>query len=64
VLFVGVRRLDLPTSFDGLRVERVGGRFRLDGRDWAGSVEALNMAYAEDEGEYFDPSPFAEGSGI
>ena len=64
VLFVAVDHLDLPTSFDGLRVERSGDTFQLAGNGWTGSVKAANMAHAEDDGEYFDPSPFAEGAGI
>jgi len=64
VLFVGVSHVVLPTAFDGLRIERSGDDFRLAGSDWEGSVVALNMAHEEDNGEYFDPSPFAEGAGI
>jgi hypothetical protein len=50
VLFVGVTHLELPTSFDGLRIERTGDDFRLTGRDWQSAVVALNLAHAEDEG--------------
>ena len=64
VLFVDVTRIDMPTTLDGLRIDRTGDHFRLTGSDWSGSVEASNVAIAEDHGEYSDPSPFAEGSGI
>ena len=64
VLFLGVSHVQLPTSFDGLRIERVGDAFSLSGSGWQGTVVALNMVHAEDVGEYFEPSPFAEGSGI
>lgn len=64
VLFVAVEHLDIPTSFDGLCIERNGREFVLTGVGWRGSVEAGNLAFAEDNGEYSDPSPFAEGSGI
>ena len=65
VLFKPVKRLDIPTVFDGLTVERSGeDLFTLSGAGWSGTVEAVTMALAEDEGEYFDESPFAEGAGI
>src|SRR5689334_11720122 len=65
VLFKPVKRLDLPTAFDGLTVERAGeGRFDLRGDGWSGSVHATTVSVTEDEGEYFDPSPFADGAGI
>lgn len=64
VLFVGTNHIDLPMTFDGLRIEQDGTAFRLSGTGWAGAVSALDMAHAEDEGEYHDPSPFAESSGI
>lgn len=65
VLFKPVGRLDLPTSFDGLVIERAApGRYAVSGPGWSGYVEADTVAVAEDEGEYFDPSPFAEGAGI
>lgn len=64
VLFVGTRHVNVPTTLEGLRVERGGDRFRLSGKGWEGTIEALNVAYAEDEGEYYDASPFAESSGV
>ena len=64
VLFVNVKRLDLPTSLNGLRIERADDHFRLCGSDWQGSVVAGNFAHAEDDGEYHAPSPVAAGSGI
>lgn len=64
VLFVGTRHIDLPATLDGLRIERDGDNFRLSGTGWQGAVVALNMSHAEDEGDYDDASPFAEGSGI
>ena len=63
VLFVGVERIDIPSTMEGLRI--VGdGTYELSGPAWRGSVTALNCAVREDSGEYFDPSPFHEGSGI
>jgi hypothetical protein len=64
VLFVAVERLDLPTTLNGLRIQRVDDHFRLSGADWQGSVAAGNVAHAEDDGEYNDPSPFAEGCAL
>ncbi len=64
VLFVGTRHVNVPTTLEGLRIERDGDNFRLSGTGWVGTVEALNMSHAEDQGEYDDASPFAESSGI
>lgn len=64
VLFVAVSRIDVPTTFEGLRIERMGDEFRLAGADWQGSISAGNVAYAEDHGDYREPSPFAKRSGI
>ena len=62
VLFKGVQRLDIPSSFDGLHVRRDRGRYALGGRGWVGSVFALAMFAVEDEGEYSTPSSlFIEG---
>jgi hypothetical protein len=58
VLFKGVDAIELPTSFDGLVIERDGQRYVLSGRGWAGSIVAGACFEAEDDGEYFDPSPF------
>lgn len=63
VLFVGVDRMEIPSTMDGLRIVG-GGTYELSGPQWRGSVTALNCAVREDSGEYFDPSPFHEGSGI
>ncbi len=63
VLFVGVERMDIPSTMDGLRIAGEG-TYELSGPTWRGSVTALNCAVREDAGEYFDPSPFHEGSGI
>ena len=64
VLFVGTRHVNVPTTMEGLRIERDAENFRLSGAGWVGTVEALNMSHAEDQGEYDDASPFAESSGI
>ena len=56
VLFKGVRRVDLPTSFDGLTVRRDGSGFVAKGHGWAGSIVALAMFTIEDKGEYSEPS--------
>jgi len=61
VLFKGVDRVDLPTSFDGLTVERDGRRFDLRGQEWRGSITAIAMFSIEDEGTYADPSPLYVG---
>ena len=60
VLFKVVEAIDLPTSFDGLRLERHDNAFGLSGVGWSGSVIAGACFRAEDTGEYFDPSPFAD----
>ena len=63
VLFVGVDRMEIPSTMGGLRI--VGdGTYELSGPHWRGSVTALNCSVREDSGEYSDPSPFHEGSGI
>jgi hypothetical protein len=64
VLFVAVSHIDVPTTFEGLRIERTGDEFRLAGAGWHGSISAGNVAFAEDHGEHHEPSPFAKGSGI
>jgi hypothetical protein len=58
VLFKGVDRVDLPTSFNGLSIEQDGAGYRLTGEDWSGFVAAVACLSAEDHGQYFDPSPF------
>jgi hypothetical protein len=58
LLFKAVDRIDLPTSFDGLNILRQGRDFALSGQGWVGRVTAGVCVQAEDEGEYFDPSPF------
>ncbi|MBM6402650.1 hypothetical protein JQN72_00115 [Phycicoccus sp. CSK15P-2] len=64
VLFKGVAALNLPTSFDGLRVrEATPGHFDVSGANWQGSIEALAFFAAEDDGEYYDLSPFAASLG-
>ena len=35
---MGVSHIDLPTTFDGLRTERVGDDFSLAGSDWQGTA--------------------------
>lgn len=60
VLFKGVDAMDVPTLMHGLTVNLVGANsFALSGDGWAGSVKALGCWAAEDEGEYFDESPFS-----
>lgn len=63
VLFVGVEHMEIPTTMDGLRIAG-HGTYEVSGPHWRGSVTALGCAVREDSGEYFDPSPFHEGSGI
>jgi hypothetical protein len=58
VLFKNVHAVHLPTSMDGLTIVRSGERFALSGSDWNGHVDAGACFVAEDDGEYFDPSPF------
>jgi hypothetical protein len=63
VLFKGVDTIELPTSFDGLRIERNGERYTVSGPGWSGHVTATACFRAEDDGKYFDPSPFAASFG-
>lgn len=64
VLFKGVAALNLPTSFDGLRVrETASGHYEVSGKNWQGSIQALAFFAAEDGGGYSDPSPFAVSLG-
>jgi hypothetical protein len=58
VLFKAVHAIQLPTSFDGLTIDRHADAFALAGRDWTGSVVAGSCFQAEDDGEHYDPSPF------
>ena len=60
VLFKNVRSINLPTSFTGLRINRDGNQFTVSGAEWSGEVIAGACFHAEDSGEYFDPSPFAD----
>lgn len=48
----------MPTSLDGLTIERDGDSFALSGREWEGSITARSCYQAEDGAEYFYPSPF------
>jgi hypothetical protein len=62
VFFQNVRHIDLPTSFDGLRIELVGDRlYGLSGIGWRGTVDAGVMKVAEDRGSYSDPSSLLLG---
>jgi hypothetical protein len=62
VFFQNVSHLDIPTHMDGLRVDKdAGGRYRLTGDGWSGSVDAGIMKSAEDHGSYVDPSPLFIG---
>jgi hypothetical protein len=62
VLFKPVRRMDLPTVMNGVRIEAVvKGRFRLSGTDWEGEVLAGTVASAEDDLDFSDPSPLYLG---
>jgi hypothetical protein len=58
LLFKAVDRIDLPTSFDELNIVRQGRDFDLSGQGWVGRDTAGICVRAEDEGEYFDQSPF------
>ena len=58
VLFKAVDSICMPTSLDGLTIERDGDSFALSGREWEGSITAGSCYQAEDGDEYFDPSPF------
>lgn len=60
VLFKNVKTIELPTSFSGLKIEREGEQFVVSGIGWSGGVTAGACFQAEDDGEYFDPSPFAQ----
>jgi hypothetical protein len=60
VLSKNVTRIDLPTSFDGLRIQRRDEVFEMECDRWRGRVTAGACFQADDDGEYFDPSPFAE----
>jgi hypothetical protein len=63
VLFEAVDLMELPTSFTGLVIARDRGGFTLSGSGWAGRVVAGACYWCEDEGEYYDPSPFADSFG-
>lgn len=58
LLFKAVEFVEIPTSFDGLQVERVEREYRLSGDGWRGRIVAGSCFAAEDDGDYFDPSPF------
>lgn len=58
VLFKAVQAIDLPTTFDGLQIERDGDRYAVSGIGWSGGVIAGACFQAEDAGEYYEPSPF------
>jgi hypothetical protein len=60
VLFKGVKVIDMPTKVDGLRVERDGDQYALSGVGWSGRVIAEACWQAEDAGEYYHPSAFAQ----
>jgi len=64
VLFKNVHRVELPTLMQGLVIaERPDGGYDVSGDGWSGQVQAGTCVTAEDAGEYFDPSPFAETIG-
>lgn len=59
ILFKGVRRIDMPTLTNGLRIKPARKRaFSVSGDGWKGSVSALGGWVREDEGDYAEPSPF------
>lgn len=58
VLFKVVEAIQLPTAFVGLTIRQDGGKYLLEGHDWCGGIAAGACFVAEDDGEYFDPSPF------
>ena len=58
-LFEAVEAVDLPTTFDGLQIERDGDQYAVSGAGWSGRVIAGACFQAEDAGEYDKPSPFA-----
>lgn len=60
ILFKAVELMDIPTAFNGLQIERSGGSYRLSGEGWQGRVVAAACFAAEDQGEYHDPSAFAD----
>jgi hypothetical protein len=60
ILFKNVRSLNLPTTAEGLTISRIDDGFVMGGVNWTGHIEADACFVAEDEGEYFEPSPFAD----
>jgi hypothetical protein len=60
MLFRAVKIIDLPTKFDGLQIQRDEGQYAVSGVGWSGRVLAGACYQAEDAGEYYDPSPFAQ----
>jgi hypothetical protein len=60
VRFKAVDLIELPSAFDGLVIRRDGQLYKLSGPMWSGRVVAGSCFQAEDTGEYFDPSPFAD----
>jgi hypothetical protein len=62
VFYQNGRHLDIPTSMNGLAIQKDGeGRYRLSGDGWTGSIDAALMKIAEDEGSFDDPSPLFFG---